>query len=135
MYYCINQATQRRDDVEWNFNSDRPIYIQLVEKLKLKIITGVYKKGEKMPPVRDLAFESKVNPNTMQKALQELETSDLVRVERTVGRFVTDDLKKIEKCRNKIANEYVENYLFAMKQLGMDKKEAIQFLEEKEKIG
>lgn len=73
------------------FDNDRPIYIQLVEQLKQYIVSARLKPGERLPSVRDLAMESKVNPNTMQKALSELEDDKLIYTERTNGKFVTDD--------------------------------------------
>ncbi len=81
----------------WNLNSDRPIFMQIIEIIQLDIISGRYAPGEKLPSVRDLASEAAVNPNTMQKALSELERSGLVYSQRTSGRFITEDTKMIEK--------------------------------------
>ena len=77
--------------MEYNFDNERPIYIQLVEMLKIEIISGRIKSGEKLPSVRDFAMKAKVNPNTMQKALSELERENLIYTERTNGKYVTDD--------------------------------------------
>ena len=66
----------------WNLNSDRPIFVQIIEHLQIDIITGVYKPGDKLPSVRDLAAEAGVNPNTMQKALSDFESTGLVHSER-----------------------------------------------------
>lgn len=79
--------------MEYNFDNERPIYIQLVEMLKIEIISGRIKSGEKLPSVRDFAMKAKVNPNTMQKALSELERENLIYTERTNGKYVTDDEK------------------------------------------
>ena len=76
----------------WNLNSDRPIYAQILEVIQLRIIAGQYKSGDKIPSVRELAAEAGVNPNTMQKALSELERSGLVMAQRTSGRIVTEVL-------------------------------------------
>ena len=74
----------------WNLDNDRPIYMQLMERIQQDIISGAYQPGDKLPSVRDLAVEAAVNPNTMQKALSELERCGLVYSQRTSGRFITD---------------------------------------------
>ena len=53
----------------WNLDSDRPIFLQIIEKIQLDIVSGIYQPGDKLPSVRELAQEASVNPNTMQKAL------------------------------------------------------------------
>ncbi|MDE7063504.1 MAG: GntR family transcriptional regulator, partial [Lachnospiraceae bacterium] len=73
----------------WDLDSDRPIFIQIVERIQMDIISGVYRPGDKIPSVRDLAAVAAVNPNTMQKALTELERTGLVHAQRTSGRFIT----------------------------------------------
>lgn len=128
MYDCVSQVIQWGDKLKWNFDNERPIYVQLVEHLKRFIITGAYKTGEKIPSVRELAMESKVNPNTMQKALGELENEGLIYTERTNGKFVTNDLEKIKIAKEKIANENAEKYLKEMRNIGYDKKEAMAYL-------
>ena len=89
----------------WNLNSDRPIYAQILEVIQLRIISGRYRPGEKIPSVRDLAAEARVNPNTMQKALSELERNGLVETQRTSGRMVTEDMEMIQETRSKLARE------------------------------
>lgn len=108
----------------WQLDNDRPIYAQLVEKIKLRIISGYFKPGDKMPSVRELAAEAGVNPNTMQKALAELEHSGLVQTYRTSGRVVTEDTERIKAIQMEIATEMVENFLKQMKELGYNKEEA-----------
>ena len=112
----------------WNLNSDRPIYAQILEIIQLRIITGIYKPGEKMPSVRELAAEAGVNPNTMQKALSELERSGLVTALRTSGRVVTEDQVMIAEMRNKLAQEKVSEFIGKMKELGFEKKEIVALL-------
>lgn len=112
------------------FENDRPIYIQLVEQLKLFIISGVFSPGTRIPSVRDLAMQSKVNPNTMQKALSELEELNLIYTERTNGKFVTKDIDLIQKYRDDFAKEQVAMYLKEMSKLGVTKEKAIQYLQE-----
>ena len=112
------------------FEMDRPIYIQLVEQLKLYIITGKLKVGTRIPSVRDFALQAKVNPNTMQKALTELESEGLIYTERTNGKFVTTDVKLIEKLQEKFAQKTVKEYFVAMEKLGIQKEKAIDYLKE-----
>lgn len=112
------------------FDNERPIYIQLVEKLKIEIVSGRLKPGERLPSVRELALIVRVNPNTMQKALVELENDGLVYTERTNGKFVTQDDKLIEKMKKELAKEKVNNYLSDMKNIGITYEESIKCLQE-----
>ena len=111
-----------------NFSNDRPIYIQILEQLQVLIISGNISIGERIPSVRDLALEYKVNPNTVQKALQELEIIGLIYTERTNGKFVTSDKKIIQKYKEKFAKEKVSDYFKSMKKLGFSNEEAINYL-------
>ena len=114
--------------MSFNFNNDRPIYIQLLEQLQVLIVSGNINSGDRIPSVRDLAIEYKVNPNTVQKALQELEGLGLIYTERTNGKFVTNDKKLIEKYKGKFAKENVDNYFKSMNKLGFSNEEAIKYL-------
>ncbi|MCI8309671.1 MAG: GntR family transcriptional regulator [Clostridia bacterium] len=116
--------------MDYIFDNDRPIYIQLVEMLKVEIISGKLKLGERLLSVRELAMKARVNPNTMQKALVELENCGLIYTERTNGKFVTQDNKLIEKMKKELANEKVNNYLNDMKNIGVTYEEAIVYLQE-----
>ena len=91
--------------MEFVFDNDRPIYIQLIEQLELYIVSGRLKPGERLPSVREYALISKVNPNTMQKALGELEEKGLIFTERTNGKFVTEDVALLKECREKYADK------------------------------
>lgn len=117
----------------WTLNADRPIYTQLVEKIQKDIVSGVYKAGDKIPPVRELATEAAVNPNTMQKALAELERMGLLYTQRTSGRFVTEDGEMINKLKNEMASEQIKVFLENMKQLGYDTEETISIIKELDK--
>jgi len=112
----------------WELKSDRPIYAQLIEQLELKICSGVYALGSKMPSVRDLAQEASVNPNTMQRALTKLEEDGLLYTNRTSGRFITEDIKMVEQVKNKLAQEQVHAFLDKMKNLGFEQKEILSIL-------
>lgn len=106
--------------MEWIYENDRPIYIQLVEQISRAILIGKYLPGSKLPGVRELATEAAVNPNTMQRALTELENLGLVFSKRTVGRFVTEDTEKISKQREQIAIELTRQYLCKMRAVGCE---------------
>ena len=110
------------------FDNDRPIYIQLVEQLEIYIISGKIKPSEKLPSVRVLALKTKVNPNTMQKALAELEDLKLIYTERTNGKYVTKDEKLLSKFKDKYAKEKTEKYINEMQELGFLKEKIIEFL-------
>lgn len=112
------------------FDNERPIYIQLVEKIRLEIISGKLKSGERIPSVRELALTARVNPNTMQKALVELENEGLVYTERTNGKFVTDNKELIEKIKKELAKEKVNNFINDMNNIGISYEEAIKYLQE-----
>lgn len=112
------------------FDNERPIYIQLVEMIRIDIVSGNYKKGQKLPSVRELALIMKVNPNTMQKALVELENEKLIYTERTNGKYVTEDEKLIEKAKKELAREKVNNYLNSMKSIGISYETAVRYLQE-----
>ena len=92
------QMTQWKEyDITHSFDNERPIYLQLMEMIKIQIISGKIKPGEKLPSVRDYAHEVKVNPNTVQKALTELERENLIYTERTNGKYVTDNSSLINQ--------------------------------------
>lgn len=114
--------------MDWNFESDRPIYIQLVEKMKIAIISGKYKPGDRLPSVRDFAIEIKANPNTVQRAYSELEEGGLVITQRTNGKFVTEDINLIKKMREKIAKQNLEKFIDNMTQLGFTEDEIREYL-------
>ena len=116
----------------WNFRSDLPIYSQLIEQIKLGIVSGSFHPGDRLPSVRDMAAEAGVNPNTMQRALQELEREGMVYSQRTAGRFVTEDMRVIEQAKQRFAEEQIRSFLQAMKKLGYRRGEILQMLEEKE---
>lgn len=114
--------------MDWNFENDRPIYIQLVEKLKLAIVAGEYPAGERLPSVRDLAMEIKANPNTVQRALVDLEQTGLIYTQRTNGKFVTEDQKLVQKIREELAKEAFNKFQENMKQLGFGEEEMKQYV-------
>lgn len=114
--------------MSWNFNDDKPIYIQLMEQIQLRIVSGIYKAGEKLPSVRDIASEASVNPNTMQKALTELERTGLVFSQRTSGRFITEDINMIKDIKNGLAKDQIQKFLYNMEKIGYTKNETIELI-------
>jgi len=118
--------------MKFEFDNNIPIYIQLLEQLKICIISGKIKSGERLPSVRDLALQTKVNPNTMQKALTELEDLKLIYTERTNGKFVTNDQKLIDEYKEKYALELSNKYFSNMENIGFNKKQTFDYLK---KIG
>lgn len=114
----------------WNLDDNRPIYLQLMERIQHDIISGVYQPGDKLPSVRDLALDAAVNPNTMQKALSELERSGLVYSHRTSGRFITDDKNLLKQIRSELAREYIDSFFHQMDHLGFNDKETLEMIQE-----
>lgn len=114
--------------MDWSFDSSRAIYAQIVEKIKLYIISGKLEPGEKMPPVRELASAAGVNPNTMQKAMAYLEQSGLVYSSRTSGRFVTEDRELISEEKQKIANAQITEFFNQMGKTGFTHEEVISLI-------
>ena len=118
----------------WNLSSERPIYAQIIEKIQQDIISGNYAPGDRLPSVRDLASEAAVNPNTMQKALTELERTGLVFAQRTSGRYITEDIIMMQKMKEEIASAHIKEFLDKMAQLGFKKQEIIDLITQLEKI-
>ncbi len=119
--------------MQWEFENDRPIYAQIIEHMKLFIVSGQLATGEKIPSVRELAAQAEVNPNTMQKALAELERTGLVYSNRTSGRFITEDNKMIQQIKQELAQQSIQVFLQNMRQIGYTTRETIQILENYEK--
>jgi DNA-binding transcriptional regulator YhcF (GntR family) len=119
--------------MNWTFETDRPIYVQLKEQILLHIVSGTYPAGSKLPPVRDMAAEASVNPNTLQKALAELERDSLVYTQRTSGRFVTEDNKMIQEAKMALAFEQIDLFLKKMAGIGFSREEALSLIEKKVK--
>lgn len=117
--------------MEYQFDNDKPIYLQMVELIKTEIISGRLKSGEKIPSVRELAVQAKVNPNTVQKALAELERCGLIYTERTNGKFVTENKSIIKAYRDDIINEKVESFLKDMIHIGVSEDEIREYLDSK----
>ncbi|MDE7243373.1 MAG: GntR family transcriptional regulator [Oscillospiraceae bacterium] len=116
--------------MEWSFSDDRPIWQQLTEQITLRILKGEYPAGSRLPAVRELAAQAGVNPNTMQRAMAQLEQNGLAVSSRTAGRTVTDDITVIQQVRRERAHEAVAQYLNIIRELGYCQADAITFLKE-----
>lgn len=114
--------------MSWNLQSDRPIYTQIIEQMELKISSGIYPLGSRLPSVRDLAQEASVNPNTMQRALAKLEENGLLYTNRTSGRFVTEDVNMIKQVKNKLAQDQVNEFLKKMGELGFENEDILSIV-------
>ena len=119
----------------WDIRADRPVYLQLVEHLQTAVVTGEYPPGSRIPPVRELAGQAGVNPNTMQRALTELERDGLVYSQRTTGRFVTEDQAMIASAKRSLAERHIQAFLEAMTHLGYDREEILTLLRQEESKG
>ena len=115
--------------MDWNFRNDQPIYSQLTQRLTEAIVSGIYAPGEKLPSVRELAVEAGVNPNTVQRALADLERDGLVFSQRTAGRFVTENVHMIENAKFRLADKCVADFLSEMAKLGCGREEVLSLLQ------
>ena len=116
--------------MNWTLSAGRPVYVQLVEQLELALVAGEFPPGSRIPPVRELAADAGVNPNTMQRALQELEGRGLLQAQRTAGRTVTADDAALRALRRRRAKALAEEFMHQMQALGMDEAEIEALLRE-----
>ena len=119
--------------MDWQFDSSMPIYTQLVYKIELAIVSGEFVRGQRLSAVRDMAAEAGVNPNTMQRAFQELERQGLVYTQRSSGRYVTEDMTVIENTKQALARENIKNFMDSMRRIGYSREEIIRLLESSER--
>lgn len=119
----------------WNLDNNMPIYLQLMERIQRDIISGRYGPGDKLPSVRELAVEASVNPNTMQKALSELERKGLVYSQRTSGRFITEDQEMLKELKKEQAGRYLAEFFENMRNLGLKDEEIQTMFEDALKEG
>ena len=114
--------------MNWQFSNDAPIYAQLVRQIRAGIVSGAFSPGERLPSVRDLAMEAGVNPNTMQRALAELERTGLVYTQRTAGPFVTEDAAVIDSAKQELAHQQIGAFLHRMERMGYDREQTAQLV-------
>ena len=113
----------------WEFQDHLPIYAQLMDTLKRRIITGRYLPGEKLPSVRELAAEAGINPNTVQRAFSELEREGLIYTQRATGKYVTENADEIKSARQALAKTQVAEFLSNMQSLGYSVGDVIVLLQ------
>lgn len=116
--------------MEWKLTDDRPIWLQLSQQMARRIITGVYPPGSRLPSVRELAAEAGVNPNTMQRALAQLEQDGLAKADRTAGRLVTQDTQVLDAARLAEARVVMDQYFESMAELGYPRLQAAELIKE-----
>lgn len=132
LYQMINTITQEATTMNWNITAGRPVYVQLIEQLELALVAGEFPPGSRIPPVRELAADAGVNPNTMQRALQDLESRGLLQAQRTAGRTVTANDTVLQALRRKRAATLARDFLQQMHALGMTAVEVETLLRETE---
>ncbi|NLW25300.1 MAG: GntR family transcriptional regulator [Clostridia bacterium] len=110
------------------FDNSRPIYLQIVEKIKKDIISGKLERGDKMPSVRVMASELKVNVNTVQRVYQQLEQEEVIFTQRGIGSFVTRDEQVVKRIKQEMSYELLENFVQGMKELGFDSSQILKLL-------
>mgnify|MGYP000500945270 CR=1 FL=1 len=116
--------------MQWDLNSGKPVYLQLVEQIQAGIISGKYRPGDKLPSVREMAAQAMVNPNTMQRAMSELERDGLVYANRTAGRFITSDEELIRQLKKRYITRIISEFLEKMEQLGLNHDEIVSLIDE-----
>lgn len=114
----------------WNFASDKPVYLQISERIIASVLSGKYQPGQQIPTVRQLAIEAAVNPNTVQHAFSKLENDGLIVSQGTVGRYVTEDINIIENCRKQITQQTVKDFVKSVKKLSVSKAVVLKMIEE-----
>lgn len=114
----------------WSFTSDKPVYLQLADRITKSILSGEYQPGQQIPTVRQLALVAAVNPNTIQHAFAELEYEGIIISKGTMGRYVTEDTQVIDVCRKKMAQQFVMDFIENMRQLSLSEEDAVTMIKE-----
>ena len=116
--------------MQWKLSDDRPIYVQLMETITAAIASGTLAAGSRLPSVREMAAQAGVNPNTMQRALAELERDGLLYSQRTAGRFVTDQSDRITQKRKELAMQQIRIFLSSMKEMGYTSEQTLNLIQQ-----
>ncbi len=116
--------------LKWQISGDLPLYLQLADSLRHAIVSGTLEAGERIASVRELAADAKVNPNTMQRALFELERDALIETHTTTGKYVTADSEVIERARLSILDELIAEFTSRLYSIGCDSDEAVRRIKE-----
>ena len=112
------------------FKDNIPIYLQIEQYLYRQIALGKMKAGEKIPSVRKLALELTVNVNTVQRALQEMNTQGILYTKRGEGNFVTEDTELLSKTKQSLINNELDEFVQNMEKLGVKKDKLVSILTE-----
>ena len=120
--------------MQWKLSDDRPIYVQLMETITAAIASGTLAAGSRLPSVREMAAQAGVNPNTMQRALAELERDGLLYSQRTAGRFVTDQSNRITQKRKELAMQQIRIFLSSMKEMGYTSEQTLNLIQQAVKV-
>ena len=116
--------------MEWKLDKERPICPQICEHICVEIASQRYKAGDKLPSVRELALETGVNPNTVQRSYEILENQGIIYTERNFGRFVSDDIEVAKNKVTELARAKTEEYLHSMELLGLNADAVKKYIEE-----
>lgn len=116
----------------WSFSADRPVYIQIADRIKKSVLSGEYEAGQQIPTVRQLALEAAVNPNTVQHAFTELENEGIIIAKGTLGRFVTEDEQVVQAVREQMARNLAKTFVKEMGQLSISPQQALELIREVE---
>jgi len=111
--------------MDWEFDDNMPIYLQIMDRIKMDIVTETLQPNSKLPSVREMAAKLKVNPNTLQRAYQELERLGIVYTQRGMGTFVGEQVNRIVDLKQEMAREVVDSFILRMKRLGFTEQEII----------
>ncbi|MBL4931343.1 GntR family transcriptional regulator [Clostridium paridis] len=114
--------------IDFELNNKEPIYLQIMNYIKRRVLSGELKKGDRLESVRDLASKLKVNPNTIQRVYSELETEGIIYTQRGLGKYITEDVNILKKLEQESANEVLDTFIKSMKELGFTKTEIIDFI-------
>lgn len=114
--------------MQLNFNSPKPIYLQMVDEVKKALARGELSPGDKIPSLKERAQMSQVNPNTVQRAYQEMEREGLTETLRGQGTFIRNDPALLERIRSEMAMSAVRHFLEEMRGLGIDPEETERML-------
>ena len=110
------------------FNDKSPIYLQIIDYIKMDIVAGKLLSNDKLPSVREMSATLKVNPNTLQRAYQELERMGIVYTQRGMGTFVKEDINLVENLKEEMAKEVVDSFMLGMKNLGFNELQILQII-------
>ncbi|EAC5507591.1 TPA: GntR family transcriptional regulator [Listeria innocua] len=116
------------------FDDSKPIYKQIVHYIHTEIVTGIYKAGDKLLSVRELATKLEVNPTTIQRAYAELEEAGIIFTVRGTGKYLTEDKRRMEQLENDIAKQLTENFISEMSKLGINKEKIIAWVKKVEEV-